>query len=287
MLNEYLAEPLITDTLAECSDATGLDLKQIVTEGPAEELDRTSNTQPALFATCIGLFRLWQERTPDRLTMAAGHSLGEYTALVAAGALPLAATAALLHRRGQLMQAAVPEGKGAMAAVLGLDDAMVEQCCTQVAEQSGQVVQAANFNAPGQVVISGEAKAVEAAGVRCAEAGARRVVPLAVSVPSHCELMRDAAQELEAHIRQMSWSQPNFPVIQNTCAQAFDDTEEISSHLVEQLFSPVRWSQCVSQLLARGAGQLVECGPGKVLTGLNRRINREAQATSVADILAD
>lgn len=285
MLDAWLDAAAISETLSECSDATGLNLRALIGEGPEAELNQTANTQPALLAASVGLYRLWRDETGEQPALAAGHSLGEYSALVAAGSLPLADAAALVHRRGQLMQAAVAQGEGAMAAILGLEDNQVEDCCSRAEQQSGQIVRPANFNSPGQVVISGTATAVDAACALCSEAGARRAMPLSVSVPSHCPLMREAAAELQQAIDAISWQAPAFPVVQNTVARSSEDPQEITAELVSQLYSPVRWSHCVQQLIDLGAERLVECGPGKVLTGLNRRISAEVEAAAVTDLL--
>lgn len=271
MLSEVGAEAEVRDTFATCAAATGLDLWQLVSSGPAEELDRTENTQSAMLAASVSLYRLWQ-RAGHRADFAAGHSLGEYSALVAAGCLELEEVATLVHLRARLMQRAVPAGSGSMMAILGLDDVSVEDCCKRGAATSGEVVSAANYNAPGQVVIAGSTAAVEAAAAYCHQAGAKRAIQLPVSVPSHCALMSEAAAELAEHLRAANWRPPEFPLIQNVIAEPVTSPEQIAENLILQLHRPVRWQQSVLQLMQMGAERLVECGPGRVLSGLARKI---------------
>ncbi|TRX74898.1 ACP S-malonyltransferase [Pseudomonas mangiferae] len=270
MLAEQAAQyPGILDTFGEASDALGYDLWALIQQGPEERLNQTDKTQPAILAASIALWRLWQAEGGAQPAYVAGHSLGEYSALVAAGSVPFATAVKLVERRGQLMQEAVPAGQGGMAAILGLEDADVLAACAE-AEQ-GEVVSAVNFNAPGQVVIAGSAAAVTRAIEACNARGARRAMPLPVSVPSHCALMRPAAERFAEALERVDWQAPNIPLVQNVSAQAVSDVAELQRNLLAQLYSPVRWTESVVRLSELGATQVVECGPGKVLSGLNKR----------------
>lgn len=274
----------------EASTGVDRDLWKLVMDGPEDELNKTENTQPALLAASVAVWRAWRKAGGARPAALAGHSLGEYSALVAADVLSLHDAAGLVAERGRLMQAAVPAGVGAMAAILGGDDAQIAQVCSEVAD--GQVLSPANYNSPGQVVIAGHAEAVDRAIARLAELGVRKAVKLAVSVPSHCALMRDAADKLGERMSKMSWSQPAIPVIQNADAVAYDNGEDIRAALQRQLYQPVRWTECVQALIARGATRIGECGPGKVLSGLTKRIDRAIDMrplgapADLADVLA-
>lgn len=282
MLADLAAEHgIIETTFSEASAALDLDLWRLVQDGPAEELDRTENTQPALLAASVALWRAWQAAGGAMPAVAAGHSLGEYSALVAAEALSLSDGVRLVRERGRLMQQAVPAGQGAMAAVLGLDTAAVEQCCRQAAADG--VVSPANYNAPGQVVIAGDAAAVERAIAVCKEAGAKRAMALAVSVPSHCSLMKPAAEAFAALLQATPVQAPRFPVIQNLDAQASADADGIRQRLLAQMHAPVRWSESVAAMAAQGTGLLIECGPGKVLAGLAKRIDRGIDTAGLGD----
>ena len=278
MLQDLAAEyPVIEQTFAEASEGAGVDLWTLSKDGPVEQLNQTEFTQPALLAASVALYRVWQEQggaTPKALS---GHSLGEYSALVAAGALTLKDAAKLVRTRGQLMQDAAPAGTGGMAAVLGAEDDVVAQACTDASTDSEKVVPA-NFNSPGQIVIGGHQAAVDRAVKLLGERGVRKVMPLAVSVPSHTPLMRDAAEKLRAEFKNVAWQAPNIPVIQNVDAQVHHSIEEIQDALVRQLFMPVLWTQCVQALKADGITTIVECGPGKVLSGLIKRIDKELDA---------
>jgi len=267
--SEYAAVKAAFD---EASAGAGVDLWALSQHGPDEALNRTENTQPALLAAGVAVWRVWHELGGPTPAVLAGHSLGEYTALVCAEVLSLRDAAALVAERGRLMQSAVPPGVGAMAAILGGDDAQIAQVCADVA--NGEVVAPVNYNAPGQLVIAGHASAVDRAIARLAEVGVKKAVKLAVSVPSHCALMRGAADQLAKQFEAISWSQPRIPVIQNVEAKAYDNLDEIRSGLARQLYSPVRWTDSVRSLAARGATRVAECGPGKVLTGLLKRIER-------------
>ena len=270
MLAELGAQyPLVIDTFREASEALGYDLWALTQQGPEEQLNQTDKTQPAILTASIALWRLWLAEGGARPAFVSGHSLGEYSALVAAGSLSLGEAVKLVKRRGELMQEAVPVGRGAMAAILGLDDAVVVDLCAQAAQ--GEVVSAVNFNSPGQVVIAGAKAAVERAMEACKAAGAKRALPLPVSVPSHCELMRPAAERFAESVNAIDWQAPQIPLVQNVSAGVAGDLETLKRDLLEQLYKPVRWVECVQTLAANGAVQLVECGPGKVLAGLNKR----------------
>ncbi|HET7663792.1 MAG TPA: ACP S-malonyltransferase [Rhodanobacteraceae bacterium] len=284
MLTELAAQyPTVEQTFAEASAGAGVDLWKIASAGPEDVLNSTENTQPALLAASVAVWRVWEERGGPRPARLAGHSLGEYSALVCAGALSLHDGAALVAERGRLMQAAVPPGVGAMAAVLGGDDEAVAEVCREAA--GDEVVAPANFNSPGQVVIAGHAGAVDRALEKLAEQGIKKTVKLAVSVPSHTALMRDAAEQLAARMQSIDWHMPSLPVVQNADAKAFDNLDDIRDALKRQLFMPVRWTDCVRALAASGITRLAECGPGKVLTGLGKRIDRslEGRAIGVPD----
>ncbi|SDL13222.1 [Acyl-carrier-protein] S-malonyltransferase [Pseudomonas delhiensis] len=270
MLAELGAQhALVRDTFAEASSALGYDLWALVQEGPEERLNQTDKTQPAILAASIALWRLWQAEGGAAPAYVAGHSLGEYSALVAAGSLGFADAVKLVERRGQLMQEAVPAGTGGMAAILGLEDADVLAACAEAAQ--GDVVSAVNFNAPGQVVIAGAAAAVERAIEACKARGAKRAVALPVSVPSHCALMRPAAERFAEAVEAIAWQVPGIALVQNVSAQVPADLATLKRDLLAQLYSLVRWVETVQLLAAKGVTDLVECGPGKVLAGLNKR----------------
>jgi len=271
MLGDFvLTEPVVRDCIAEAEAAVGLKLGQLMREGPAEDLNRTQFTQPVLLTASIALWRLWQSRGGRPPVIMAGHSLGEYSALVAAGALDFVETVRLVGVRGELMQAAVPSGAGAMAAILGLDEAQVTECCKAV----DGIVAPANINAPGQIVIAGAAAAVAAASERCLAAGAMRAIKLEVSVPSHCSLMLPAAERFAEAVAKVRVTAPAVPVVHNVDASVTNDPDQIRRNLLAQLSQPVRWIQCVESMVRQGATTLVECGPGKVLGGMIRRIDR-------------
>ena len=272
--------PQVRETFAEASEGAGVDLWALSQGGPEEQLNRTEFTQPALLAASIAVWRLWNAQGGARPAMLAGHSLGEYTALVAAGALTLRDGAHLVRLRGQLMQDAAPAGVGAMAAVLGAEDALVQDVCTEAA--GSQVVVPANFNSPGQIVIGGDAAAVDRALALLAEKGVRKAVKLAVSVPSHTPLMREAANRLAEVMAGLDWRAPQLPVVQNVDAQVHDGVDAIRQALVQQLYQPVQWTGCVQALAARGASRVAECGPGKVLTGLVKRIDKSIDGRPLA-----
>ncbi len=270
MLAELGAQQsVIIDTFAEASAALGYDLWALTQQGPEEQLNQTDKTQPAILAASVALWRLWQAEGGARPAFVAGHSLGEYSALVAAGSLPFADAVKLVELRGQLMQQAVPAGQGGMAAILGLEDADVLAACTEAAQ--GEVVSAVNFNAPGQVVIAGSAAAVERAIEACKAKGAKRAMALPVSVPSHCDLMRPAAERFAASVEAIAWQAPQIPLVQNVSAAVVADLDTLKRDLLAQLYSPVRWVESMVVLGDRGVTSLVECGPGKVLSGLSTR----------------
>ena len=263
----------------EASQGAGLDLWVLSQQGPEDRLNSTENTQPALLAASVAVWRVWNKLGGAQPAQLAGHSLGEYSALVCAGALSLHDAAALVAERGRLMQAAVPAGVGAMAAILGGDDAQIAQVCAEVAQ--GQVVAPANYNSPGQLVIAGNAEAVDRALAKLAELGVKKAIKLAVSVPSHCMLMRDAADKLGERMASIDWQLPAIPVIQNAEAMHYDSLDEIRGALQRQLYLPVRWTECVQALAAGGATRIAECGPGKVLAGLVKRIDKSIEARAI------
>ena len=262
-------QSLIRDTFGEASDALGYDLWALAQQGPEERLNETDKTQPAILTASIALWRLWQAEGGPSPAFVAGHSLGEYSALVAAGAIGFVDAVRLVERRGQLMQQAVPVGQGGMAAILGLEDADVLSACAEAAQ--GDVVSAVNFNAPGQVVIAGSAAAVERAIEACKARGAKRAMPLPVSVPSHCALMRPAAEQFAEAVNGLAWQAPRIPLVQNVTAAVPADLDVLRRDLLAQLYSPVRWVESVVHMAGQGVTDLVECGPGKVLAGLNKR----------------
>ena len=281
MLADLVAQsPIVQATFDEAGQGCGLDLWSLSQQGPETELNRTEVTQPALLAAGVAVWRVWNERGGAQPSAFAGHSLGEYAALVAAGALSLADGAALVRERGRLMQEAVPTGVGAMAAILMADDAVIVQACADAAQ--GQIVAPANFNSPGQTVIAGHAEAVDRAIALLAERGVKKAVKLAVSVPSHSALMQPAAAALHAKMQTLTWSLPDRPVIQNADALAHDSIAAIQDALVRQLHLPVRWTECVQALASRGVTRIGECGPGKVLTGLIKRIDKALDGRALA-----
>lgn len=281
MLGELAAQhDVIQATFAEASRGADVDLWALSQQGPEAELNTTEFTQPALLAASVALWRLWLSQRGDRPAWLSGHSLGEYSALVAAGALSLEEGARLVRLRGQLMQDAAPAGTGAMAAVLGADDALVIEVCAQAA--GNQVVVPANFNSPGQIVIGGDADAVDRALALLAERGVRKAVKLAVSVPSHTPLMREAADRLAEAMAGLAWHTPEIPVVQNVDGTVHDGVDAIRQALVEQLYRPVQWTACVQTLAAQGVTAVAECGPGKVLSGLVKRIDKSLEARPLA-----
>ncbi len=270
MLSELGSQQaVVRDTFAEASAALGYDLWALTQQGPEEQLNQTDKTQPAILTASVALWRLWLAEGGARPAFVAGHSLGEYSALVAAGSLSFVDAVKLVELRGQLMQQAVPAGQGGMAAILGLEDADVLAACAEAAQ--GEVVSAVNFNAPGQVVIAGSAVAVERAIDACKARGAKRAMALPVSVPSHCALMRPAAERFAESVAAVAWQAPQIPLVQNVSAAVVADLETLKTDLLAQLYSPVRWVESMVALGEHGVTDVVECGPGKVLSGLNKR----------------
>ena len=271
----------VRDTFAEATEALGYDLWSLIQEGPQEALNLTEKTQPALLASSVALWRAWQHETVVRPRILAGHSLGEFSALVCAGALRFADAVVLVRQRGEFMQTAVPVGEGAMAAILGLEDDVIVKICNDISSGDDHIVSAVNFNSPGQVVIAGHVSAVHEASAALKAAGAKRVQPLPVSAPFHTSLMKTAGEQLAHAIADISISRPTIPVVHNIHAQTESDPEKIRNLLIEQIYSPVQWTGCVLAIVKAGASHLVECGPGKVLTGLTRRIDKSLQCHSL------
>jgi [acyl-carrier-protein] S-malonyltransferase len=282
MLKEFASSaPVVREVFQEATDVLEMDLWSLVANGPEADLNRTENTQPAMLAAGVAVWRTWCAADGAYPQLMAGHSLGEYTALVCAGALDFADAVRLVRKRAQAMQQAVREGEGAMAAVLGLEDAEVVELCARAAQ--GQVVSAVNFNAPAQVVIAGEAAAVERAIVLASQAGAKRAVRLPVSVPAHCSLMRPAAQALAPFLAEIDFKSPDIPVLHNVDTASHRGPNDIRDVLARQMYSPVRWVETVRAFAADGVGTVLELGPGRALTGLNKRIDRALQCLCVQD----
>lgn len=276
--------PLVQETFKEASAALGYDLWQLVQQGPLEELNKTWRTQPALLAASVAIWRVWQAQNGGRPAIMAGHSLGEYSALVCASVIDFKDAVRLVELRGKLMQDAVPEGIGAMSAIIGLDNDSIAKACAEAAQ--GEVVAPVNFNSPGQVVIAGNKAAVERAGEACKAAGAKRVLPLPISVPSHCALMKPAADKLALALEGIAFNTPRFDVINNVDVACEVTAEAIRQALVRQLYSPVRWSETIEFMAAQGIKNVLEVGPGKVLTGLTKRITDRVTAAAVNDCLS-
>lgn len=280
MLAELAAEyPQVQQTFAEASEVLGYDLWALVQSGTQEEINLTERTQPLLLTASVAVWRVWCEKNGAKPGFMAGHSLGEWSALVCAGVVAFKDAVKLVQQRGKFMQEAVPAGQGAMAAIIGLDDAAIIEACKK-AEQ-GEVVSAVNFNSPGQVVIAGSVAAVERASALCKEAGAKRALPLPVSAPFHTSLMQPAADRLAEQISATVFSDPQIPVVHNVTAKTESSAEKIKALMIEQIYSPVRWVECVNTLVASGVGKTIECGPGKVLSGLNKRIHADLVTVSV------
>jgi len=283
MLAELHTEfAIVRDAFAEASAALGYDLWALIANGPEADLNETHRTQPALLTASVAVWRLWQQQGGATPAYLAGHSLGEYSALVCAGVLTLADAVKLVEKRGQYMQSAVPAGTGAMSAIIGLDDALIAKACEEAAQ--GEVVSPVNYNSPGQVVIAGHKAAVERANELCKAAGAKRALPLPVSVPSHCALMRPAAEQLAKDLQTLSFHAPVISVVNNVDVAVAADAAAIQDALVRQLFSPVRWTETIEYLAAQGVTEVIELGAGKVLSGLIKRINKELVTTSVNDV---
>jgi len=274
-------ETVVSETFHEASDALGYDLWGLVANGPEVDLNRTDRTQPAMLTAGVAVWRAWCRRDGGRPALMAGHSLGEYTALVCAEALAFPQAVQLVAQRGRFMQEAVPQGQGAMAAILGLEDEQVQVICREAAQ--GEIVAAVNYNSPGQVVVAGAAAAVARAIDAAKAAGAKRALLLPVSVPSHCALMQPAADNMRMVLKDVAITTPRTPVINNADVACYQEPEQIRDALVRQLYSPVRWVETVKMIAAGGVRTVVECGPGKVLAGLNKRIDRDMIAMAVYD----
>jgi len=285
MLAGIAAEyPLINQTFQEASDVLGYDLWDVVQNGEADKLNQTEITQPALLTASVALFRVYESLNGEKPAFLAGHSLGEYSALVCAGVIKFSDAVNLVKLRGQFMQAAVPVGQGGMAAIIGLSDEQIIEACEEAAQ--GQVASAVNFNSPGQVVIAGNKEAVDRACIICKEKGAKRALPLNVSAPSHCALMKPAAQALAKELESIEFKVPSIDVVQNVIASVESDPSTIKQNLIEQLFMPVLWSKSVSYMVDQGVEVTVECGPGKVLSGLNRRIHKPLSVANIDNVEA-
>lgn len=273
---------VVKDTFTEASNALGYDLWALVANGPEADLNETQRTQPALLTASVAVWRLWQQQGGAQPAYFAGHSLGEYSALVCAGVLSLADAVKLVEKRGNYMQQAVPAGVGAMSAIIGLDDAAIATACEQAAQ--GEVVSPVNYNSPGQVVIAGHKAAVERAGELCKAAGAKRALPLPVSVPSHCALMRPAAEKLAADLTALNFNDAVIPVVNNVDVAVADNAATVQDALVRQLYSPVRWTETIEWLSGQGVTDVLELGAGKVLSGLIKRIDKNLAVASVGDV---
>lgn len=271
----------VSSTFQEASDALGYDLWSLIQDGPAEKLNSTDVTQPAMLASGVATWRAWQAKGGSAPQIMAGHSLGEYTALVCAGSLDFVEAVKLVSQRGKFMMEAVPAGTGAMAAILGLDDDAVRQVCLDAAD--GEVLEAVNYNSPGQVVVAGNKSAIERVTVLAKEKGAKRALELPVSVPSHCALMKPAADKLAEVLNTISFTTPSIPVINNVDVMAAESEADIRDALKRQLFSPVRWVETIEKMSADGVDKVIECGPGKVLVGLNKRINKSMASAPLID----
>lgn len=272
----------IRETFAEASEVLGRDLWEITQHDGDNSLDQTHITQPVLLTASVAIWRLWNHRGAPQPSILAGHSLGEYSALVCAGVMDFTDAVGIVHHRGQFMQEAVPLGDGKMAAIVGLENFQINEICDEAEEQG--VVSAANFNSPGQTVIAGNARAVDFAIELCKEAGAKRALPLNVSVPSHCDLMRPVALKLERELAAIDFKPPTIPVVQNVNAEICENPEKIKLNLIKQLYSPVLWVDCIRLIHKAGVNHLVECGPGKVLCGLIKRIEPDLRCFGSDDV---
>ena len=280
MLADLAAEyPIVNKTFSEASKVLGYDLWELVQNGAQEEINLTERTQPLLLTASVAVWRVWQEKNGVSPAFMAGHSLGEWSALVCAEVVSLSDAVKLVHQRGKFMQEAVPAGQGAMAAIIGLDDTLIIEACKKAEE--GEIVSAVNFNSPGQVVIAGTAAAVERASVLCKEAGAKRALPLPVSAPFHTELMRPAADRLAEQIFATNFNAPQVPIVHNVTARTESNPEKIKALMIEQIYSPVRWVECINAMSQNGTTIVIECGPGKVLSGLSKRINSDLTSLAI------
>lgn len=280
MLADFADDKVVTDTFAEAADTLGYDMWSLIQQGPEEDLNQTHRTQPALLTASTALWRLWSQANGHTPQYVAGHSLGEYSALVAAEVIAFADAVKLVEKRGEFMQQAVPAGTGKMAAIIGLADDLIQQACADAAE--GEVVAPVNYNSPGQVVIAGNLAAVERAMDACKEKGAKRALPLSVSVPSHCSLMKPAADALANELENIQLSAPAIEVINNVDVASETEADKIKDALIRQLYCPVRWTETVQLLASKGVTEVAECGPGNVLSGLTRRIDRSVTAHQIA-----
>ena len=271
----------VSDTFAEASDVLGYDMWKMVQEGPQEEINLTERTQPILLASSVAIWRIWLDKQGQKPSFMAGHSLGEWSALVCSETVSFSDALKIVQARGQYMQKAVPVGEGAMAAIIGLEDSIIIEAC-QSASEIG-VVDAVNFNAPGQVVIAGSISAVNQAIEECKQAGAKRALPLPVSAPFHTSLMKPAADQLSELVNSVTFKQPSVPVVHNVHAETEENPDTIKTLMLEQIYKPVRWVDCVKTLKSSGVNTLVECGPGKVLCGLNKRIDKELLSLATDD----
>lgn len=284
MMNGYADFPAVRDTYTEASDVLKQDIWQLVLDGSDADLNATVNTQPIMLTAGVAVYRAWLSQHGAVPAMMAGHSLGEYTALVAAGALSFADALPLVRYRAQCMQTAVPEGVGGIAAILGLDDELVRAVCVEGAQ--GEVLEAVNYNSPGQVVIAGNRGAVERGMALAKAQGAKRAIMLPMSVPSHCSLLKGAAEQLRAYLNNVAVNAPAIPVLHNADVKSYRDAASIKDALVRQLYSPVRWVETVQAFGKQGITHNVECAPGKVLAGLNKRIDTNQQASAISDSAA-
>jgi len=265
---------IVNETFSEASEALNYDVWKLVQEDDGSQLNQTHITQPALLTASVAAWRVLQQVRSPSVDFLAGHSLGEYTALTCANVISLGAAVRLVRSRGEFMQQAVPSGAGAMYAIIGLDDQLIIQACEQISKITGEVVSAVNFNSPGQVVIAGQKGAAEQAANACKDAGAKRILPLAVSVPSHCELMRPAAEKLSALLERIDFAEPQYAVVNNVDVSIQTQASKIKDALVRQLYMPVRWTETVLLLSQHAVSHITEVGPGKVLSGLNKRIDK-------------
>lgn len=279
MLDQLKDYPEIATTFEQANQALDIDLLKMINQGSEQQLNQTQWTQPALLAASVAIFQIIKNRSQIKIDLMAGHSLGEYSALVCAGAIQFSDAVKLVHKRGQYMQQAVPDGAGAMAAVIGLDEQQINAAC----DEAQGIVSAANFNAPGQIVIAGEQQAVKKASELCTEKGAKRVIPLTVSVPSHCQLMVPAAQQLATELAQIDWQPPQIPVIHNVDVKSHQSGEKIRQALTDQLHAPVKWTQTMQAFEQQNIDTICECGPGKVLSGLFKRFNRKLNIIPLLD----
>lgn len=282
MMSDLLSQSeLAVETFRQASEAICVDLQDLALNGPEEEMNKTEITQPIVLTASVAMWRTWMEKSDFRPDYVCGHSLGEYTALIASGVLGFEETVKLVNLRGQLMQGAVPLGEGGMVALLGLDDDKAAEACNEAAQ--GQVVAPANFNSPGQIVISGATEALERAMGIAKDKGARRAAKLPVSVPCHCDLLKPAGEELANAMSKLTFNEPQIPVMQNVNAQVATSLDELKTNLLAHLYRPVLWSQSVTKLIELGADNFVECGPGKVLAGLNKRIDKSVKTMAMSD----